>query len=253
MGRTGADSVGTGARWLTRALIDGLGALLFASPCSVCGSEDGPICDACRGEILDGAGAQCPRCAMPVEPWADLRDGCGACRGRRMGFDAAISLAPYSGPVRHLCLRMKRKEGAWLARWSADLLFEARGERMVSEGIDVVAAVPLHWWRRIRRGYNQSEALAERLAIRLGRPVVRSLLRVKHTPKLADRRRGERAALLRGAFRVAKGAPLEGKTVMVVDDILTTGATLAASARALKAAGAARVVAVTLARAEGRS
>jgi ComF family protein len=247
--QTGRAGRGRGVRtWL-----DGVGSLVFDAPCDVCGQEDGPICSACREEMLDASGPSCPRCAMPVGPFANLDGGCSDCRGRRTGFDEAIALGPYAGPIRHLCLRMKRREGRWAARWGADLLREARGDRLRASGADVITAVPLHWWRQLRRGYNQSGALAEALAARLDLPLVGSLLRSRWTPKLADLPRTRRAALLRGAFRAVMGADLEGKTVMLVDDILTTGATCGASARALKAAGAARVVVVVLARAEGRS
>jgi ComF family protein len=227
--------------------------MLFPSPCAVCDADEGPLCEDCRQDICDASPMQCPRCALIVGPWASIADGCSWCRDRRLGFDAAVAMGPYQGPIRDVCLRLKREANAWRARWAADLLFEAKGEVIRSFGADLVVAVPLHWRRRIGRGYNQADALAIRLARRLGIAAGQPLRRVAATPKLADRGRGERAALLRKAFAVRRGARVSGRTILLVDDILTTGATCGAAAKALKSAGAARVVAVVLGRAEGRT
>lgn len=142
-----------------------------------------------------------------------------------------------------------------MARWLADLLLEARGSliREWAETSEGVVAVPLHWWRHWRRGYNQSEEIAARLAQRLGLPLLHPLKRVKPTPKLPGRSRLERNEILRGAFESRGRKPLNGQDVILVDDVLTTGATCGAAARILKKAGARRVLAVVLARAEGRS
>jgi predicted amidophosphoribosyltransferase len=118
----------------------------------------------------------------------------------------------------------------------------------------VVVPVPLHWRRFLARRYNQSEELAYGLARRLGLETGNVLRRVTHTPILARRGRVERAKLLRGVFQVRarRSGLVRGRTVLLVDDVLTTGATSGAAARALKRAGAARVVAVVVGRAEGR-
>ncbi len=183
--------------------------------------------------------------------------GCSECRGKPLGFDAALALAPYQGPLRDLCLRLKHAQDAWLARWLAELVAEARRESLSAElsrdPTALVVPVPLHWRRRFERGYNQAEALADALSRVLGLRSSRVLRRVKPTAKLAGIGRTERAARLRGAFRARRGRSLDGRTVLLVDDILTTGATCGGAARALKAAGASRVVAVVVARAEGRA
>lgn len=241
------------ARRIAEIFAKELGALLFASPCLICEGEDGPICSGCRDELIEANVAQCPRCALSVGPYSDIREGCSECRGRRLGFDSAYALGPYQGPIRALCLKLKSTSGAWIARHLIDVLWDARGEKLRAEGAGVVVAVPLHWRRHLRRGYNQSEVLAEALAKRLGLRVIAPLRRVASTPKLYDRGREERASLMRGAFLARRGADVKGRTVILVDDILTTGATCGAAARALKAAGASRVVAVVVARAEGRA
>jgi ComF family protein len=113
---------------------------------------------------------------------------------------------------------------------------------------DAVVPVPLHWWRRLRRGYNQSEALARGLARVLALPCRTSWLRrARHTPSQVGKSAEQRRANVRGAFRAAR-VPA-GASVLLVDDVMTTGATASEAARALKEAGAGRVVAAALGRA----
>lgn len=247
--------------WWT-AGVETLLSLTLPWECPVCGTSDdhgraGPFCDDCRAALFETAGNACTRCAMPVGPWTARQGKCRECRGRRLGFDAAVALGPYQNTLRTLCLRLKHAPDAWLARWLAELLVEARPslrEEVARSPGALVVPVPLHWRRRLARGYNQADELAYGLAQTLRLPRARPLRRVRHTGMLAGLGRSERARQLRGAFRVVSraGPALKGQTVLLVDDILTTGATCGAAARALKVAGAKRVVAVVVARAEGR-
>jgi ComF family protein len=246
-----------------RAGVDTLLSLAFPWECPVCGEGDdegrpGPFCDDCRAELLATAGPACVRCAMPVGPWVAGQGRCRACRSRRLGFDAAVALGPYKGPLRDLCLRLKHERDAWLARWLAELVIEARPavrDEAVRSPDALVVPVALHWRRRLTRGYNQADELARGLGRRLGLARAHALQRVRSTRILAGLGRSERARQLRGAFRVRRrwAAALKGRTVLLVDDILTSGATCGAAARALKQAGAVRVVVVVVARAEGRA
>ncbi len=134
----------------------------------------------------------------------------------------------------------------------ADTLYEARAEALRTVGASALVPIPLHWTRRWKRGYNQAEELANHLAVRLGLPSLRILRRVKATAVLARKGRIERQKLLRGAFEASTGRicrSLKGKTVLLVDDILTTGATCGAAARILKQAGIGRVVVAVIGRA----
>jgi ComF family protein len=194
---------------------------------------------------------------MPTGPWADVDGGCAVCRRRSLGFDAAYALGPYRGPIRELCLKLKRPANGWVARWLPELLVEKRPrlrEEAASEPGMLVVPVPLHWSRRWSRGYNQAEELAQGLARSLGLRMLRPLRRVVRTPLLATLGRVERAKLLKDAFEVrsSKARAVRGRSVLLVDDVLTTGATCGASARALKRAGAERVIAAVIGRAEGR-
>ena len=238
-----------------------LADLIAPLSCPICEAETtgSPLCRDCRAELLGAAGPACPRCARTVGPWAVVDGGCSACRGRPLGFDAAIAMGPYQGPIRDLTLRLKHRDDAWLAPWLAGVMVEARRDAIaleVERARDpgpVVVPVPLHWRRRIERGYNQAEALADAVARDLALRVARPIRRVRSTEKLAGSGRVARLATLKGAFAPRRGrADLGGRTVLLVDDVLTTGATCGAAARALKAAGAGRVVALVLARAELR-
>jgi ComF family protein len=151
--------------------------------------------------------------------------------------------------MRDLCLRLKHERNAWLAPWLSDLLAEARHAELGQLPHDAwIVPVPLHWWRRLRRGYNQADALAYGLARRLELRVHQPLKRIRATDRLAQMGVTERIEALRGAFRARRDPGLRGKTVLLIDDILTTGATSGAAARALKQVGAKRVVVAVLAR-----
>jgi ComF family protein len=232
---------------------EGLSGLAFPGDCLACEAltSGGPFCPPCADELRQAAAPACPRCGMPVGPGAWIENGCAECRGRSQGFDAAIALGPYQGPIRAACLQLKRPRGAWLAPWLADLLLEAQADRLRAEGAELIVPVPLHWLRSWTRGHNQAESLARRLATRLDRPMAAILRRIVNTPPLARLGRRRRAELLRGAFRCRMARRVQDSHVLLVDDILTTGATCGAAARALKDAGARRVTAVVIARAEG--
>jgi ComF family protein len=115
---------------------------------------------------------------------------------------------------------------------------------------DAIVPMPLHWLRRWHRGFNQAELLARGLARPLGIPVVPALVRARATAPQAGLTRAQRRANVSGSFRVRRHAAVAGAHVLLVDDVMTTGATLSAAASALKRAGARRITAITIARAD---
>jgi len=239
------------------SFVDAVDALVFPWQCPICGAGvvGGPLCVDCRRALLEAAGTICPRCALPMGPWARGDGGCSRCRGQSLGYDAAIAFGPYQHSIRALCLLLKTERNAWLARWLIDLLLEARAEIWSLPNDAWIVPIPLHWQRYLERGYNQSDELARRLAKRLKMSRCGALRRVKATVPLAQLGRTERAVAMRDAFKVRRRwrSALKGRTVVLVDDILTTGATTGAAARALKKAGVARVVVAVIGRAEGKS
>jgi ComF family protein len=192
----------------------------------------------------------CPRCAATVGPYANLSDGCLRCRSQRFHFAGATRLGRYDGLLREVILRMKHYEGEGLAENLAHLWADHAGARLRACGTSLIVPVPLHWWRRLARGYNQSEALAQVLSERLGLPCRTGWLRrVRPTPLQTALTPAQRRENVRGAFYARPRAEIRGQTVLLVDDVMTTGSTCDDAARALRAAGAAHVFAAVLARA----
>jgi ComF family protein len=235
-----------------RAFLQSLLHLLYPGACHVCDTPlapgAGPFCANCRKELTVDPHAQCPRCAGNVGPFAHVADGCPLCRGTPFPFDKVVRLGPYEGHLRDVVLRMKHATGEGLAELVGELWAECAEARLRGLGADVVVPVPLHWRRRWWRGYNQSEALARALAARLGLPCRPSWLRrIRNTPDQKGQSAPAKRENVRNAFR-ARGPGLTGRTVLLVDDMLTTGSTAGEAARALRQAGAKCVVVAVLAR-----
>jgi ComF family protein len=238
-----------------RAILQGLLHLLYPGACHVCDVPlppgAGPFCPDCRTALTVDSHAQCPRCAGTIGPFAQVSEGCPHCRGTSFPFDKVIRLGPYEGRLREVILRMKHSSGEPLAELVGEVWAECSEAGLRTLGADVVVPVPLHWRRRWWRGYNQSEALARPLARRLGLPCQPSRLRrIRNTPLQPSQSPTARLENVRGAF-LARGRGLAGRTVVLVDDVLTTGGTASEAARALRRGGARAVVVAVLARAHG--
>jgi ComF family protein len=165
-------------------------------------------------------------------------------------FSRAICLSKYDGELKEAVKRIKHSQWESLAFALAELLFDKHRDDLRALSADAVIPVPMHWWRRLRQGVNNPELAAERLGRRLGVPVVyRSLFRRRHTPTQTGLSPRERLLNVRGAFAVRRPRSIVGRRILLVDDVMTTGATCNEAARCLLAAGAADVSVVTLARA----
>ncbi len=229
----------------------GLLQLVLPGLCHACGTSlpvgQGAFCAACRTALTTDPHTTCPRCAGTVGPYTHLENGCPACRTSSFHFESVLRLGPYEGLLRDAILYMKHSSGEGLAERLGELWAEHASARLEAVGAGVVLPVPLHWRRRWGRGYNQSETLARALAARLHVPCQpRGLRRIRHTPKQTHQTPAARSANVQGAFR-ARGR-FAHQTVLLVDDVLTTGSTASEAARALRDAGAARVVVAVLAR-----
>jgi ComF family protein len=193
---------------------------------------------------------RCGRCGQFVGPGALVGGGCWECEQQSWGFAAAVAAVPYGEVVRGMVHRFKYVRQDYLARLMGAFMAEvARQERL--DGLcDLVVWVPLHWRRRLARGYDQAELLAAEVSRRLALPLAgRALVRRRHTPPQAGLDRASRRRNVADSFLVARADRVRGRTMLLVDDVLTTGATADACARSLVAAGARRVFALAFARA----
>ena len=235
-------------RWLAAGL-----DLVFPPECAVCrhaleSSGDGLVCPPCRSQLVGTGG--CPRCGAGSA--AATADGCPQCRHERYHFDGVVRLGSYAGALRSAVLAIKRPQRRGLAIALGDLLIDARLAPLASCAVDAVVPVPMHWSRRLWRGANSPETIAERLTRNLGVPLAAHLLaRRRRTAPQASLPPTRRVRNVRGAFRSGRHADLPGARLLLVDDIMTTGATVNEAARVLRQAGAAAVVVAVLARAEG--
>jgi ComF family protein len=231
--------------------------LLFPARCAACkapleGAPNPWFCQPCwTGLPLYGAGV-CDHCGHPIEA-DDLPAGwrCGACLKTAPPFARARSLGPYRGTLAEAVRLLKYGDRPGLARALVGRIDLGSAPPDLWD-VDIVLPVPLHGRRLRERGYNQSARLALALARCLGHAAPEGVLeRTRATRPQVGLKRAERAVNVRGAFRVARGARVAGRRVLLVDDVITTGATIGACARALMAARAARVTVWAAARQDG--
>ena len=232
---------------ILRRLSQGAIELLNPARCLICGQlagADGHFCAMCERGLIDRA-ERCPRCATTVGPYSLIEGECPECRKEPPPFARASCLGSYRGPLKIAVLRMKNASGEGLAE-----LLGRRWAMMHSLGelpIDAIVPVPLHWWKQWRRGYNQSAGIARGVAMSKRLPIRRRWLRcVRQTAPQKTLQETARRTNVLGAFRAASA--VLGKHILLVDDVMTTGATSEEAARTLRRAGAARVTVAVLAR-----
>ena len=217
------------------------GELLLCTPC----------CEALGPETWPG----CPRCgALEEADWATAPEGCPACSRVELHFQGVIPLGSYDGALRDAVLKTKRSRHESISLALGYLLARRRERELLDFRPDLVVPIPMHWTRRFHRGVNSPELLAGCLGKRLRVPVVAGLLvRTRNTLPQKDLSPPDRFRNVRGAFRVRRRqrGRVRDSRVLLVDDILTTGATCSEAAAVLKDSGATVVAAAVLARAEG--
>jgi ComF family protein len=233
-------------RWRDRLL-----HALLPAPCLGCGRplpSTGTalgLCTFCRAR-LRSPDAACAVCALPLsgvlpEGWC-----CAACREHPPAFGRLLALWSYEEPLDAVIQALKFRRLDYLGRHLGEAI-AARWSEEIAEA-DLVVPVPLHWRRRLSRGYNQAERIARAVARRAGLPLVSALARRRVTPPQTSLGREERKANLRSAFRIRRAACIQERRIVLVDDVATTGATLEAAAAVLKKNGAAAVLAVVAGR-----
>ncbi len=241
----------------TRRLLLRATDLIWPRACLGCPTpldcEDLDLCPACWNLMMASVGgAYCRTCGEMRGPHLLIDERCGACRRRQPGrarYFQIVRVGVYDGALRRLILRFKRDPQ--VERILGSLLGDAIAAKIAPREVDYWVPIPSHWRRRLSRGFQPTQLLADRAL---------SPWNLRSTPLLAMRRyvpefhrrsgmsAAQRAASIRGAFKLAPGWRLHGSTVCLIDDITTTGATLAEAKRTLAAARPRRVLAAVLAK-----
>lgn len=237
------------AAWGMTAWLD----LLWPRACEVCGRPAGDtaryLCWDCLAALPLIEGPYCARCGDPADGVDAGEYLCAFCVDRLPAYDRARSAVRFRGGIREVLHRYKYSNGIHLGPDLAAILAACVRTHYAHEPIDAVAFVPLHAARERERSYNQSRLLAASLARQLGLPLARGLLeRVRPTVTQTRFNLRERARNMRDAFAVTCPAWIAGRSVLLVDDVMTTGATVNEVARALKRAGSGPIFVATVAR-----
>jgi competence protein ComFC len=252
-----AESARRGVRaWLAEAS-DAVVSVFFPAGCRICegllkGASRVPICEECLSSFEVPQEKKCEICGQTIG-WPTTEGEpllCRACQQKTYAFERARSYGIYEGSLVKAILLLKWERIEPLGALFAERLAEvARREGQILAA-EVVVPVPLHRDRERQRGYNQAGLISKPLARKLGLPHKAVLLmRTRPRPNKQVLTFEERWESVRGAFATRPGSQVDNKRVLLVDDVMTTGATLDACARALLASGAKSVLALTVARA----
>jgi competence protein ComFC len=243
--------------WLTE-VGGALASVVLPAGCRLCeqlltGASRLPVCEDCLASFSRIQGSVCRECGVPVDAVSGdedidgsgelFEDVCIECRSEKFHFDRARSFARYQGSLVRAIVLLKFEEMEPLADWFADRLAEVVRQNGKQLEADLIVPVPLHKIRRRERGFNQAELLSKRLAKRLRLPHQGVLLvRKRPRPDKHLLTSNERWQAVRGAFATRAGSQVDNRRVLLVDDVMTTGATLDACAKALREAAVSSVL-----------
>lgn len=224
----------------------------YQCPCckKFLGEKERGICASCLSEIRWIEPPFCSVCGVPFVSSQVENHPCGSCTLRKRAFHMARALGYYEGTLRLAIQKWKYQERSSLTSFFGEMMGEGFFQYWSPSTIDLLLPVPLHPKRLRERGFNQSLLLAKALSNRTKIPYQKRLLQKVHpTPPLMELHARERERVIKGSFRVVKKEEVVGKSILLVDDVYTTGATVNECAKVLLAAGANRVDVFTLAHA----
>jgi len=222
--------------------------LLFPPICVSCKADIDEVlqginlCQGCREQIQTVTWPTCRRCAARVPEIPGPISECGHCRDDKLRFDRVFTLGSYEGLLGELVVKMKRDRSERLASLFSMLLIAELGSQLRELSLDAIVPIPMHRWRRLARGTNSPASMSDHLGREIGLPVLSKALWRRHNsfPQKGLSRSG-RFRNMHRQIEARAGYPLEASHVLLVDDILTTGATCSEASRALKQAGVAEV------------
>lgn len=228
---------------------------VYPPRCSLCGIAavcSGSNCGVQIAQIAPEVEQACERCGAPAGPHLDTSEGCSYCKNERFLFMRAIALGKYQGPLRQLILNLKLNHGAHLGGGLGNLLYYRNQETLEKLAPNLIIPVPLHWTARLHRSHNPASIIAEALSHRLQAKYSGNILaKRKRTLAQTSLTPSNRRKNLRGAFGIRKRKQIVGQSILLVDDVLTTGSTANAATRVLLDAGASEINVAVVARAPG--
>jgi len=214
------------------------------------------ICNDCKKQIVYIDDHHCTRCGAALGPHtaSTAKEGCTVCRGKNLHFDTMTSIAYYDGVIKTLIHKFKYARQKFLFNVLNNIIITHGKLQEIVPGIDVIVPVPLHWIKKIQRGFNQSELLSLGIQRHFLKPIsTNNLCRIKNTASQTQLSKSQRQVNMHNAFVVKYPKLFMGKKILLVDDVLTTGVTASECSKKLKEFGAKSVHLFVLANAEHNS
>lgn len=199
------------------------------------------LCKNCKKEIPYVNNSHCIRCGASLGPHviSTAKEGCPSCKGKYLPFNTLTSITHYEGVIQTLIHTFKYSRQKFLFTVLNDIVLAQEKLKEIVPNVDVVVPVPLHWLKKMRRGFNQSELLARGIQRCFSKPLsTNNLCRIKNTSSQTQLSKSQRQRNIRNAFFVNDPKSFKGKKILLVDDVLTTGVTAMECSKKLKEAGA---------------
>lgn len=213
------------------------------------------LCKGCTKGISYVGDTHCIRCGAALGPHSlsTMQEGCTVCKGRYFPYATTTSVTYYDGVMKTLIHKFKYSKQKFLSHTLNDIMLAQDTVKETIQNIDVIVPVPLHWIKKMYRGFNQSELLAWGIHQYFSKPILlNNLCRVKNTASQTRLSKKQRQANIHNAFRVNNPKMFQEKRILLVDDVLTTGVTASECSKKLKQSGAKSVHLLVLATALSR-